>query len=221
MIRSINVLAMVLAFFVASTSAHARIVKCVDGEGKVTYSDMGCSTSRQSKVIVYDNTTNGMKLKENTIRQGPIETVQNQKRDTKEQSPVNSYEQKAKERSVDMDARSGKYSEIQIRAMREAIKLPESRNLIMDIKSGGISDQQLITMFNLKGVAPKQKKNKRPPMNIPETPPHTPTSTWISDCNQGGCWGTDGKHYDRSGSGYFPSGGGTSCYEHNGMMQCP
>lgn len=51
------------------------------------------------------------------------------------------------------------------------------------------------------------------------TMPHSPPSN-ITNCDNAGCWGSDGTRYNRgAGDTYFPSNGG-SCQSIGGQMQC-
>lgn len=192
--------------------AAAQITKCVDAGGNVTYSDRGCDNGNSSKVKISDNTTDGTQYRKSVIRQKSQAATQAYQAENQQSTPSqDNYEQEARERSLGIDAKSRKYSATQIKAMQEAMKMPDSRNLILDIKRGKYTAAELRAKFNLPNDSPA-KVNANMPASAPGV---------ITNCDPSGCWDSNGLRYNKgTGTTYF-SASGSSCQLIGGQMQCP
>lgn len=205
-----------IALMACHTSAKAEIYKCVDENGKVSYSDIGCTTAKRSKVKISDNTANSAQYRKSIIRQERQAIVQAYQAEIpKRPTSQDTYQQDAKERSLDMDFRSGKYTSTQMQAMKEAIKMSNSRNMIIDIKRGRYSSAELRSMFKLQDSVLAPTK----PSSI-LAPTASPLPSIITNCDNAGCWDNNGLRYSKgAGSTYFPTTGG-SCQLIGGQMHC-
>lgn len=181
-------------------SASAQVFKCVDENGKTTFSSLGCAAGHTGSAITVApaNSSDSSQYRNQAPAYAQPETGQQQS------GP-----------SVTVVGDSGRQDSERNRLCREA-STPHKG-------SHGLTAAQLSAAASLcAGVdAPMPEPAAREPYAPPAAPaPVAPPQ--ITNCDTAGCWDTNGTRYNRgAGTTHIPSTGGPACQLINGQMLCP
>lgn len=218
------------------TQATARIVKCVDQSGKVTYTDGGCSAAQSGSrvTIISDNALDGTYLKDQARRLEQERAEQELSGPAVHVVPDNSATRPrhANTRQLPRDvtvphkgAQHGQLTSDQRRALSEAMKSGDKearkslcQDALTDYTGRGLTASQKAAAAQCAGYDVQMPEPR--PTSIAPAPPPPPAI--ITNCDQAGCWDSGGIRYNKgAGATHFPSNGGPACQLINGLMHCP
>ena len=182
-------------------SAGAQVFKCVDANGKTTFSDQGCATGHAGSAISVApaNSSDGSQYRNQAPAYSQPETVQ------RPSGP------RVTVVGADNDA------ERQRKKLCKQVSTPYKG-------APGLTSSQLAAAAKIcAGIdisLPDRAEN--PPRLAPGDRASAPAApAQITNCDSAGCWDTNGTRYNQgAGTTYFPSTGG-SCQLIDGQMHCP
>lgn len=181
-------------------SASAQVFKCVDANGKTTFSDQGCATGHAASAISVAPANSS----DSSQYRAP--------------APAYSEPQMAQQQSgprVTVVGDSGSQDSERKRLCREA-STPHKG-------SRGLTAAQLAASAKL--CAGVDVPMPEPVTMQPYAPPAAPAPAapaQITNCDPAGCWDTNGVRYNRgAGATHFPSTGGPACQLIDSQMICP
>jgi hypothetical protein len=238
MIKSIAALAIFLAVFAVSKNADARIVKCVDEKGKVTYTDMGCSAQaqRNSKVTVTNNAMDSSHLKafiqreeqERQMQEQRDAAASQQRREADASKKDNEARQKALKAATTPHpgAKKGQLTSNQRRILSEMMRDQdaigkEARKVLCDDATKDYTGRGLTASQQAAAAQCAGYDVPIPPPPVVQNKlPTTPSV--ITSCDPAGCWDNNGIRYNKgAGATHVPSNGDPACQLINGQMHCP
>ena len=181
-------------------SASAQVFKCVDANGKTTYSDNGCAAGHKTSTLAITPT----KVSASEVVPYQIPPAY--------YAPPEPRQPQGGTRVTIVGDSSREEGE-RNRLCREA-STPHKG-------SRGLTAAQLSAAASIcAGVdAPAPSHAPAQPSSI-QAAPAAPAQ--IVNCDAGGCWDTNGGRYNRgAGATHFPAAGGPACQLINGQMICP
>lgn len=183
-------------------SASAQVFKCVDANGKTTYSDNGCAAGHTTSTLAITPT-----------KVSASEVVPYQIPPAYYAPPEPRQPQGGTRVTIVGD--SGREESEQRRRCREASTPHKGAH--------GLTAAQRVHAAKIcHGIdlpMPEPHAAPAPPTAAPAAPV---APAQITTCDAGGCWDTNGGRYNRgAGATHFPAAGGPACQLINGQMICP
>lgn len=178
-------------------SVNAQVFKCKDAQGRVMYSDMGCSSMQQGHMIE----------REKTIEQKYQERVQAYR------AQQEKHERKLREQERDMQEREAQ-------AMREAYAPPPQRHKGYAERLQERNDSVRSVFAPPKPSATQGSSSRSSGTTMSAPPPPSPSV--ITHCGGGFCYDNMGGVYHQHGNGTTMTGpSGSTCFQTGAMVNCP
>lgn len=185
-------------------SASAQVFKCVDANGKTTYSDNGCAAGHTTSTLAITPT-----------KVSASEVVPYQIPPAYYAPPVPRQPQGGPRVTV---VGANNDAERQRKKLCKQVSTPYKG-------APGLTSSQLAAAAKIcAGIdisLPDRAENL--PRSAPGGSASAPTApAQITNCDSAGCWDTNGARYNRgAGTAHFPAAGGPACQLINGQMICP
>ena len=180
--------------------SSAKVQKCVDpGTGKITFSDLGCSTGEESTAVRVSpaNSIDGSQYRQQPTEQGHRYVGQDEP-----------------QRSGTRVTGVGISNE----ADRQRQKLCKEASTPHKGAHGLTAAQRAHAAQLCAGISLSAPASRTAPApGIESIPPAV-----ITNCDSTGCWDSNGQRYNRgAGATHFPANGGPACQLVGGQMICP
>lgn len=192
--------AIISATLLSSSAVFSQVYKCVDANGKTTFSDQGCATNHSATTV-------------DIGRVNTQDSSQYQQRILDDRLKKSQPTQKMRV-TVVSDDRSDQNKRMQDAYCKAALTKHKGAH--------GLTAAQLSAASACAGVGASQpnynqKSNySAPPVQHQATPP----PSHITNCDSAGCWDNQGGRYNKAaGSTYFRQDG-KACQSIGGQMQC-
>lgn len=183
--------------------SSAKVQKCVDpGTGKITFSDLGCSTGEESTAVRVSpaNSIDGSQYRQQPTEQGHRYVGQDEP-----------------QRSGTRVTGVGISNE----ADRQRQKLCKEASTPHKGAHGLTAAQRAAAAQLCAGITLPSPATNSAPAQAPMPAP-SPVPALIVNCDAGGCWDSNGQRYNRgAGATHFPANGGPACQLTGGQMICP
>jgi len=186
----------VVFFLLYTAAAFAQMSKCVTPDGKVSYTDGDCpSSAKRNSVDISDNRYDASADRERIMRDSEARSL---------------LEQGQNRAAPDRGANTGRAVDQAAcdRALREA--QIEARSARRNLPAMLAANRAVEARCNLPRrpsapAASGQNDNRAPPI--------------IASCDPGGCWDTNGKRYNGTGTTFFGPAG--PCTKAGTTLICP
>lgn len=192
--------AIISAALLSPAVVFSQVYKCVDANGKTTFSDQGCATSDSATTV-------------DIGRVNTQDSSQYQQRILDDRLERSQPKQKVRVTVVG-DGRSDQRKRMQDAYCKAALTKHKGAH--------GLTAAQLSAASACAGVGSSQSNDNQrssysaPPVQYQATPP----PSHITDCDGTGCWDNQGGRYNKAaGSTYFRQDG-KACQSIGGQMQC-